>query len=384
MAQPNIIRFKEEKRLPSPDPIPRHIGDKLKVNARSQDALGRGRIALAVFFNEIGPATPEDPKIRRLVDALPQHIWENGSDIEDLELYLRSTFGVISGEEPADIAASLHMSLNEYAEWWDSITADLSTRLSLDGLARAAGFRITNKPDHRLRGTRPRTSRIRDNLPRDSRLVAAENENQITNPAEYAQILAARKDQQAFSLLLRQYQNLLTYIARSYFLAGGEYQDLEQEAYIGFHNAVRDFDPTKNSNFTGFVRLCATRQVITAIKTATRYKHSLLNSYVSFELTPDGVEGDGATIEASLPSKSLPAEDLVIGKESLRGLIEMLINGLSDFEAQVLKLYLESNSYEQISEALGQDTKAVDNAIQRVKRKILNARESDYLPTNKV
>jgi RNA polymerase sporulation-specific sigma factor len=136
---------------------------------------------------------------------------------------------------------------------------------------------------------------------------------------------------------------------------------------------VRDFRSDKETSFRSFAELCVTRQIITAIKTATRYKHAPLNTYVSFSQTPAGQENESdCTLGDALPG---PAVDeppvVVISSEELQSLVFTLGTGLSRLEADALKLYLEGSSYEQMAEELGCDTKTIDNALQRVKRKVL-------------
>ena len=137
---------------------------------------------------------------------------------------------------------------------------------------------------------------------------------------------------------------------------------------------MRDFRPDKETSFRSFAELCVTRQIITAIKTATRYKHSPLNSYVSFSHTPAGQDSDGdCTLGDALPGPHVndPAVR-VISTEELQSLVGCLGTTLSPLESDALRLYLEGSSYEKMAEELGCDTKTIDNALQRVKRKILN------------
>jgi RNA polymerase sporulation-specific sigma factor len=162
--------------------------------------------------------------------------------------------------------------------------------------------------------------------------------------------------------------------ASSYFLVGGDGEDLVQEGLIGLYKAVRDFRPDKETSFRSFAELCVTRQIITAIKTATRYKHVPLNSYVSFSHTPAGQEADSeCTLGDALPGSHVNDPSVrVISTEELQSLVGCLGSTLSPLESDALRLYLEGSSYEQMAEELGCDTKTIDNALQRVKRKILN------------
>ena len=161
--------------------------------------------------------------------------------------------------------------------------------------------------------------------------------------------------------------------ASSYFLAGGESDDLIQEGMIGLYKAVRDFRADKETSFRSFAELCVTRQIITAIKTATRFKHAPLNTYVSFSHTPAGQESEGeCTLGDALPGPSVNDPSVrVISTEELQSLVGCLGSSLSNLESEALRLYLEGFSYEGMAEELGCDTKTIDNALQRVKRKIL-------------
>jgi RNA polymerase sporulation-specific sigma factor len=187
-------------------------------------------------------------------------------------------------------------------------------------------------------------------------------------------VLKARNgSQQALDDLMRRYTGFVRLKASSYFLAGGDSDDLVQEGMIGLYKAVRDFRADKETSFRSFAELCVTRQIITAIKTATRFKHSPLNTYVSFSHTPAGQESDGdCTLGDALPGPSVNDPSVcVISTEELQSLVFTLGSGLSSLESQALTLYLEGKSYEEMAEDLGCDTKTIDNALQRVKRKIL-------------
>ncbi|MDX1511269.1 MAG: sigma-70 family RNA polymerase sigma factor, partial [Nitriliruptorales bacterium] len=142
-----------------------------------------------------------------------------------------------------------------------------------------------------------------------------------------------------------------------------------QEGMIGLYNAVRDFDPTNGASFRAFADLCVTRQVLTAIKTATRLKHTLLNMSVSLDRPPDGEDSD-RTVADIVPEPDSDPLDHVIENDSLRRLHRTVNEILSDLEADVLRLYVEGRSYEEIAESLGRRTKSIDNALQRIKRKV--------------
>jgi RNA polymerase sporulation-specific sigma factor len=192
-------------------------------------------------------------------------------------------------------------------------------------------------------------------------------------------VLKARNgSQDALDALMRRYAGFVRLKASSYFLAGGDADDLVQEGMIGLYKAVRDFRADKETSFRSFAELCVTRQIITAIKTATRFKHAPLNSYVSFSHTPAGQEADGdCTLGDALPGPSVDDPSVcVISTQELESLVFCLGTGLSALESEALRLYLEGNSYEDMAEGLGCDTKTIDNALQRVKRKILAHQKS--------
>jgi RNA polymerase sporulation-specific sigma factor len=200
-------------------------------------------------------------------------------------------------------------------------------------------------------------------------------------PNEMMLIAAARNgDEKAMDSIIRRYEGFVRLKASSYFLAGGDSHDLIQEGLVGLFKAVRDFRSDKDTSFRSFAELCITRQIITAIKTATRHKHAPLNSYVSFSHTPAGQESEvDCTLGDALPGPSVddPAS-CVISTEELQSLLDCLGTALSSLESQVLTCYLEGRSYEEIGELLGCDPKTVDNALQRVKRKVqshLNSRQ---------
>lgn len=185
--------------------------------------------------------------------------------------------------------------------------------------------------------------------------------------------LAKQGDPDALDRLVRRYQGFVRLKASSYFLAGGDAEDLIQEGLVGLYKAIRDYRTDRESSFRNFAELCITRQIITAIKTATRNKHTPLNQYVSFSTTPSGqqsAEGD-QTLDEFLPGPAVddPASR-VISSEELRALVDCLAAELSELESEVLALYLDGRSYEEIALITERDTKTVDNALQRVKRKV--------------
>jgi RNA polymerase sporulation-specific sigma factor len=185
-------------------------------------------------------------------------------------------------------------------------------------------------------------------------------------------ILRARNgDRIALDEVIRRYAGFVRLKASSYFLAGGDTDDLVQEGLVGLYKAVRDYRVDRDASFRSFAELCITRQIITAIKTATRYKHSPLNGYVSFSHTPAGHDDGDCTLGDAIPGSAVedPARRVVASQE-LEALVVCLGSSLSPLEARVLTLYLEGRPYEEIGETVGCDPKAVDNALQRVKRKV--------------
>jgi RNA polymerase sporulation-specific sigma factor len=185
-------------------------------------------------------------------------------------------------------------------------------------------------------------------------------------------------DERAREQLIQRYTGFVRMKASSYFIAGGEPEDLVQEGLIGLCKAMRDFRADKETSFRSFAELCVTRQIITAIKTATRFKHSPLNSYVSFSQTPAGQDPDSdVTLGDALPGSHVNDPSVaVISTDELSSLVFCLGTGLSPLEADALRMYLEGSSYEDMAEVLECDTKAIDNALQRVKRKILQHQRS--------
>ena len=185
-------------------------------------------------------------------------------------------------------------------------------------------------------------------------------------------------DERARETLIQRYNGFVRMKASSYFIAGGEPEDLVQEGLIGLCKAMRDFRADKETSFRSFAELCVTRQIITAIKTATRYKHAPLNTYVSFSQTPAGQDPDSdVTLGDALPGSHVNDPSVaVISTDELKSLVFCLGTGLSPLEADALRMYLEGSSYEDMAEVLDCDTKAIDNALQRVKRKILQHQRS--------
>ena len=194
-------------------------------------------------------------------------------------------------------------------------------------------------------------------------------------------VLARTGDAWAAETLLVRYRNYARAKARSYFLIGADREDIVQEGMIGLFKATRDFRPDRQSSFRAFAELCITRQIITAIKTATRQKHIPLNSYVSLNKPVASEESDTRSLIDVLPTleASDPLEILLNTADfaSLKTCFDEILTGL---EGEVLLLYLDGSSYQEIAEHLGRHVKSIDNALQRIKRKIemhLVARRED-------
>jgi RNA polymerase sporulation-specific sigma factor len=195
----------------------------------------------------------------------------------------------------------------------------------------------------------------------------------------YLVALAKDGHADAYERIIKRYRGFVRLKASSYFLLGGDSDDLVQEGLLGLYKAVRDYRTDRESSFRNFAELCITRQIITAVKTASRNKHAPLNQYVSFGQSPAAAGDSETTLEELLPGpvKFDPANQ-AIATEELRSLVSCLSSVLSELESRVLSLYLDGYSYETIAERLECDTKTVDNALQRVKRKVgshLAARE---------
>jgi RNA polymerase sporulation-specific sigma factor len=181
-----------------------------------------------------------------------------------------------------------------------------------------------------------------------------------------------RGDEGALSLLFDRYRRFAQAKAKGYFIAGGDLDDLEQEGMIGLFKAVRDFRPEREASFPAFAELCVTRHVISAVKTATRQKHRPLNQYVPLGELPAADD---------LPHHRVPdPADELVSSEDLADMQASLARTLSDLEVDVLALYVEGRSYQEIGDQLGRQVKSIDNALQRVKRKLeghLAARTAD-------
>jgi len=178
-------------------------------------------------------------------------------------------------------------------------------------------------------------------------------------------------DAAALDALLERYRRFVRAKARGYFLVGADFDDIEQEGMIGLYKAVRDFRDDRQASFRAFAELCITRQIITAIKTATRQKHQPLNQYVSISGVRGGDDPAEHTVERLLDDHHVtdPAEEVVC-TERMGAMRESMSRLLSGLEVDVLRLYVEGRSYQEIGDELGRHVKSIDNALQRIKRKL--------------
>jgi RNA polymerase sporulation-specific sigma factor len=178
-------------------------------------------------------------------------------------------------------------------------------------------------------------------------------------------------DQDALQTIIERYRRFARAKGRGYFLVGGDADDVEQEALIGLYKAARDFRPEHQSSFRAFAELCITRQIITAIKTATRQKHQPLNQYVSISGVRGSEDPGECSVEELLQSHhdGDPAER-VVSDERMQAMRSSMADMLSGLEVDVLKLYVEGKSYQEIGDQLGRHVKSIDNALQRIKRKL--------------
>jgi RNA polymerase sporulation-specific sigma factor len=184
-------------------------------------------------------------------------------------------------------------------------------------------------------------------------------------------VLSAREGNTiSLEYIINKYKNFVRAKARSYFLIGADKEDIVQEGMIGLYKAIRDFRNDKLSSFRAFAELCITRQIITAIKTATRQKHIPLNSYVSLNKPIYDEESDRTLLDILTATKITDPEELIISREELVSIEAKIGEILSDLELEVLMSYLQGKSYQEIACDLDRHVKSIDNALQRVKRKL--------------
>ena len=192
--------------------------------------------------------------------------------------------------------------------------------------------------------------------------------NQIDDETVVA--LAIAGDKSAEEYLINKYKNFVRARARSYFLIGADKEDIVQEGMIGLFKAIRDYKPDKQSSFRAFAELCITRQIITAVKTATRQKHIPLNSYVSLNKPIYDEESDRTLLDVITGSRVTDPEELIISREEFSDIEGKMGEVLSVLEWQVLMAYLDGKTYQEIAVILNRHVKSIDNALQRVKRKL--------------
>lgn len=196
----------------------------------------------------------------------------------------------------------------------------------------------------------------------DNRLEALADEQLIS--------LIRGGNERAMDVLFERYKNYVRTKARSYFLIGADREDIIQEGMIGLYKAIRDYRDDKQSSFRGFAELCITRQMITAIKSATRQKHIPLNSYVSLNKPVYDDGSDRTLIDVLTPAREGNPEELMIGQEDFAAVERCIGSQLTPLEKKALMLYLRGSSYQEIAVELGRRPKSIDNALQRVKRKL--------------
>ncbi|WP_027339555.1 RNA polymerase sporulation sigma factor SigH [Halonatronum saccharophilum] len=209
---------------------------------------------------------------------------------------------------------------------------------------------------------------------------------QLKDYAEYHKMsddeivqIAQSGSEEALEYLLRKYKNFVKSKSRSYFLIGADREDIVQEGMIGLYKAIRDYRVDRLASFRAFAELCITRQIITAIKTATRQKHQPLNSYISLNRPIFSEDSDRTLLDVLKGSKLANPEELFITYETYETLEASIKHMLSDLELKVLMEYLKGESYQNIAQSLNRHVKSIDNALQRVKRKL-----EEYLEKNNI
>lgn len=183
-------------------------------------------------------------------------------------------------------------------------------------------------------------------------------------------IEAQKKNVRAQEYLINKYKNFVKAKAKSYFLIGADKEDIYQEGMIGLYKAIRDFKADRLSSFRAFAEICVTRQIITAIKTATRQKHIPLNTYISLNKPIYDEESDRTLLDVLSGAKITDPEELVISREEVISIQNEIGEVLSELEMEVLMSYLDGKSYQEIACDLDRHAKSIDNALQRVKRKL--------------
>ena len=200
-----------------------------------------------------------------------------------------------------------------------------------------------------------------------SKEIATEFEEKLE---EEIVIEAKNGSVRAQEYVISKYESFVKAKSKSYFLIGADKEDIYQEGMIGLYKAIRDFNYEKSTTFRSFAELCITRQIITAIKTATRQKHIPLNTYVSLNKPVSEDDSERTLLDILSSMKISDPEELIIGKEEKKYIEEAISKVLSDLEMEVLQSYLDGKSYQEIACDLDRHAKSIDNALQRVKRKL--------------
>ncbi|MGP4109047.1 RNA polymerase sporulation sigma factor SigH [Virgibacillus sp. L01] len=214
------------------------------------------------------------------------------------------------------------------------------------------------------------------------KLAAEKNQSLKTLDDDSIILLVHEGNSQALDFLINKYISFVRAKARTYFIIGADKEDIIQEGMIGLYKAIRDYDGDKLSSFKAFAELCVTRQIITAIKTATRQKHIPLNSYVSLDKPIYDEESDRTLLDVVAGSKAIDPQELLVNREKFGDMETRLSELLSELEKEVLRLYLDGQTYQEISVKLKRHVKSIDNALQRVKRKLEQLLESNETAHN--
>lgn len=205
----------------------------------------------------------------------------------------------------------------------------------------------------------------------NNKLSSVGDFNEFEDRLDEEIVLEARKSNvRAQEYLINKYQNFVKAKAKSYFLIGADKEDIYQEGMIGLYKAIRDFKHDKLASFKAFAELCVTRQIITAIKTATRQKHIPLNTYISLNKPIYDEESDRTLLDVLSLARVSDPEELIISQEELKHIQGEIGEVLSELEMEVLESYLDGKSYQEIACDLNRHAKSIDNALQRVKRKL--------------
>ncbi|MCS7243938.1 MAG: RNA polymerase sporulation sigma factor SigH [Candidatus Calescibacterium sp.] len=191
-------------------------------------------------------------------------------------------------------------------------------------------------------------------------------------------ILAKKGNKKAIAILINKYKNFVRARSKFYFIIGADKEDIVQEGLIGLYKAIRDYNPDKKTSFRAFAELCIMRQIITAIKTATRQKHTPLNSYISLNKPIFEENGERVLSDVIVSTRNVNPEEIYITLELTKDIKEKMKKYLSSLEAKVLSEYLRGLSYHEVAKSIGKHIKSVDNALQRIKRKIQQTIKESY------